>query len=140
METPKGMVLDNGDLIFPIKGLPPKEVEGYFRDEYNPYVFHPVFPECEHHAYEDHPKPCCKHYHINVCRDPVKLESAQAKQDGFKYVSYAQCCDCSGKKNESIQNLEKAQEGFTLRTDPELDPKIDPEVETFLSELEDNNG
>lgn len=40
-------VLDNGQVIYPVRGNPPPDMPGYVRDPGNPYVFIPIWPPCK---------------------------------------------------------------------------------------------
>ena len=39
---------ENGDKFAIARGLPPFPPDGYCRDERDPYLFHPIFNECEY--------------------------------------------------------------------------------------------
>ena len=41
-------MLENGTLVFPKRGPPPRCPDGYDVDPNDPYVFHPVWPDCIH--------------------------------------------------------------------------------------------
>lgn len=41
-------ILENGDIIFPKRGSPPRTPDGYDADKNDPYLFHPVWEDCAH--------------------------------------------------------------------------------------------
>ncbi len=44
----------DGDLFAPQRGRPPEPPKGYCRDERDPFLFHPIFSECEYRVpYEE---------------------------------------------------------------------------------------
>jgi len=50
----------NGDLVFPQRGEPPKQVPGYMIDEHIPFVQHRIYKDCEQRYYKDVSSACCK--------------------------------------------------------------------------------
>ena len=70
--------MSDGTLHFPMRGGPPRIMEGYRRSKSNPYVFEPILPACVHRILkEEFFKKCnctsvkiqCEIYHsINMGR------------------------------------------------------------------------
>lgn len=48
-----GTLLKDGTLVFPIRGNPPKPVQGFVRDPSNPYAFKPILATCKYRKIDD---------------------------------------------------------------------------------------
>ena len=46
MIIPQARIAGNGDLCFPKRGEAPKAIQGYIRDKYDKFVFHPILLPC----------------------------------------------------------------------------------------------
>jgi hypothetical protein len=57
----------NGDLVFPARGTPPKEQEGYTKDKNDQYRLLSVWPDCKHRTFRTIKSGCCGSYTVTVC-------------------------------------------------------------------------
>lgn len=48
-----GILLSDGTLVFPVKGKPPRPVQGFVRDSSNPYAFKPILASCMYRKIDD---------------------------------------------------------------------------------------
>lgn len=66
--------LANGDLLFPMRGSPPKDIPGFIRDEKDPYLFHLDLEPCTYRTTNQFKRPCgklttfmyCNHFKKNI--------------------------------------------------------------------------
>jgi hypothetical protein len=45
---PQGRILEDGTIIFPHRGQPPRPIIGYVQDSGDPFVFKPILPTCKY--------------------------------------------------------------------------------------------
>jgi len=102
LSVTRGVILVNGDLIFPTRGKPPKEVKGYNVDTKNPYVFHPIMPECEFRKEEVHTVPCCAGRPYSTC----------TKEEPPVMTNYSQCSECQGTPDLTEEVLDIAEGNY----------------------------
>jgi len=53
-------LLKNGDKFAPPRGKPPACPEGYIRDRGDPFLFHPIIPECGFRDEKAIDRKCCR--------------------------------------------------------------------------------
>ncbi len=70
-------VLPNGDIVFPKRGSPPRDIPGYVRDPGDPYVFNLDLESCEHRCFRHYLRPCGKTGTTMYCNKFNKSITAQ---------------------------------------------------------------
>lgn len=81
---------DDGTLVYPVRGEPPPNRQGYVRDEGNQYILRPILPPCQYRVGQYLIPPCC----------PEQKMFYWACQKGLK-VTKATCEECikSGRRD-----------------------------------------
>jgi hypothetical protein len=80
--------LDNGDIVFPTRGIPPKYIEGYTQDPGDPYLFHLNYRDCVHRQDAIKITPCKK-------KIPFRLCSLKGIKVDAIYCQSCQDCQCT---------------------------------------------
>ena len=63
------IILKNGTIVFPKRGKPPTEtIAGYEQDPKDPYVYYPLFVECDQRTCVQILKPCGKFRLAHMCK------------------------------------------------------------------------
>jgi len=77
----------------PVDAGPPPEVNGYTRDEFNPWLFHPLWPECQLRMAGVRKAPNGAIDLKMVCNNPV------VKDHFMRFVKSDDCAACTQRKN-----------------------------------------
>jgi hypothetical protein len=91
-------VLDDGSIQYPPGDEHPPEINGYARDENNPFLFHPLWPECLLRMQGT--RLDRKSGAINVS---MVCNSPEAKDHFMKYVKHTDCEGCPFRKARENQ-------------------------------------
>lgn len=65
-----------GNLVFPKRGNPPPEMEGYTRDPKNPYILLLNFPSCANRVLQQRTLPCGKRLESYSCTLGLSVSAA----------------------------------------------------------------
>jgi hypothetical protein len=86
---------DDGTRVFPVRGKPPPEMPGFERDSGNPFVMHPILPQCPIRISQQIITECCGRVH--------SYWACQA--GGLATYKHCKRCTESGQREVLIQQV-----------------------------------
>jgi hypothetical protein len=93
-----GRLMPDGTLHFPVRGKPPRPIQGYVRDPANPYAFFPIAKPCVHRNMKE------TFFQDCGCTGTMILCTL------YKSINMSRCYQCTERKEPDATNQGIQQE------------------------------